>query len=339
MLHDSADTPTTSSRRGRLAGLTIIAAAVVVVIAAVLLMRGQRPDLSTDPTLYTVGYAHLDTQWRWDYVTTIADYIPRTMHDNFALFEKYPDYVFNFSGANRYRMMKEYYPEDYERVKRYVAAGRWFPSGSAMEESDVNVPSSESLVRQILYGTQFFRQEFGRSDHSKHDSLRIEDVHVGAEGVHHVDGPLPVQGHAPGPVEGAGAVAVGPVDAEGHVHFALAVEGQGMGAVIAIKGIRCKLGVGIPEGIGGLVDQGLGPGITLLDIGHAVGNQNPHDFTPGNSAEVLRDDEVYEIVDVRKSIAAQLVKLCLMMMTGFALFPLFANVVYTICSLKAEQID
>ena len=119
------------------------------------------PDLSKDPTLYVVGYAHLDTQWRWEYPEVIGSLIPATMHDNFALFEKYPDYVFNFSGANRYRMMKEYYPADFERVRQYVAAGRWFPSGSAMEESDVNVPSAESLVRQILYGTRLFRREFG----------------------------------------------------------------------------------------------------------------------------------------------------------------------------------
>ncbi len=121
----------------------------------------KAPDLSRDPTLYVVGYAHLDTQWRWDYVRTIEEYLPKTMHDNFALFEKYPHYVFNFSGANRYRMMKEYYPVDYERVKEYVAAGRWFPCGSSMEESDVNVPSAESLIRQVLYGSQYFRHEFG----------------------------------------------------------------------------------------------------------------------------------------------------------------------------------
>jgi len=24
-------------------------------------------DLTKEPTLYVVGYAHLDTQWRWDY--------------------------------------------------------------------------------------------------------------------------------------------------------------------------------------------------------------------------------------------------------------------------------
>jgi alpha-mannosidase len=120
-------------------------------------------DLSKQPTLYVVAYAHLDTQWRWEYPRVINDYIPKTMHDNFALFEKYPHYVFNFSGANRYRMMQEYWPSDYARVKQYVAAGRWFPAGSSMEESDVNVPSAESIFRQILYGNQFFRREFGKT--------------------------------------------------------------------------------------------------------------------------------------------------------------------------------
>ena len=60
-------------------------------------------------------------------------------------------------------MMKEYYPADYEKVKQYVAAGRWFPSGSSMEENDVNSPSAESIIRQILYGTQYFRREFGKT--------------------------------------------------------------------------------------------------------------------------------------------------------------------------------
>src|SRR3712207_217156 len=92
------------------------------------------PDLTREPTLYVVGYAHLDTQWRWEYPQVINEFLPNTMRDNFALFEKYPNYLFNFTGANRYRMMKEYWPEDYARLKGYVAAGRWFPAGSSMEE-------------------------------------------------------------------------------------------------------------------------------------------------------------------------------------------------------------
>lgn len=122
-----------------------------------------RPDLTKEPTLYVVGYAHLDTQWRWEYPQVINEYLPNTMRDNFALFEKYPNYLFNFTGANRYRMMKEYWPEDYARLKSYVAAGRWFPAGSSMEEGDPNSASAESIVRQILYGSHYFRREFGRT--------------------------------------------------------------------------------------------------------------------------------------------------------------------------------
>jgi alpha-mannosidase len=121
------------------------------------------PDLTKQPTLYVVGYAHLDTEWRWEYPQVINEYLPKTMRDNFALFEKYPHYIFNFSGANRYRLMKEYYPADFARLKKYVVAGRWFPAGSSMEEGDVNTPSAETIIRQILYGNNWFREEFGEA--------------------------------------------------------------------------------------------------------------------------------------------------------------------------------
>ena len=138
---------------------------LAVLLASSLAISAQttEPDLTKQPTLYVVAYSHLDTQWRWEYPRSINDYIPKTMHDNFALLDKYPNYVFNFSGANRYRMMKEYWPADYARVKQYVAAGRWFPAGSSMEEGDVNVPSAESIIRQILYGNRFFQREFGKT--------------------------------------------------------------------------------------------------------------------------------------------------------------------------------
>jgi len=29
--------------------------------------------------------------------------------------------------------MKEYFPQDYKKLKQYVDAGRWFPAGSSME--------------------------------------------------------------------------------------------------------------------------------------------------------------------------------------------------------------
>jgi len=134
---------------------------VIFFVLAAAVVFSQQNDLSKDKILYTVGYAHLDTEWRWDYQTTINDYIWNTMAMNFRLLEKYPGYVFNFSGANRYKMMKEYYPQEYEKLKKFVAAGRWFPAGSSMEENDALAPSHESIIRQILLGSNYFRKELG----------------------------------------------------------------------------------------------------------------------------------------------------------------------------------
>lgn len=120
----------------------------------------ERPDL-TRPTLYVVGYAHLDTQWRWTYLDTIREYIPATMTQNYRLFEKYPNYVFNFSGSRRYEMMEEYYPEDYAKLHGFIDSGQWFPCGSSVDENDANVPSSESQIRHALYGNRYFRARFG----------------------------------------------------------------------------------------------------------------------------------------------------------------------------------
>ncbi len=140
----------------------------ILLCAPTLLMvaRAQttdKPDLSKQPTLYVVGYAHLDTEWRWEYPQVIREYLRKTMEDNFALVDKYPHYVFNFSGANRYRLMKEYFPADFARLKKYVDERRWFPAGSSMEEGDVNTPSAETIIRQILYGNNWFRKELGKA--------------------------------------------------------------------------------------------------------------------------------------------------------------------------------
>lgn len=115
------------------------------------------------PTIYTVATAHLDTVWNWTFERTIEKYIPATLDDNFKLFEKYPDYVFSFEGSRRYELMEEYYPEKFETLKKHVADGRWFVTGSAYENGDVNVPSPEALFRNILYGNGYFREKFGKT--------------------------------------------------------------------------------------------------------------------------------------------------------------------------------
>jgi alpha-mannosidase len=139
-----------------------LAAACISVNAA----HGQTmkaPDITKTPTLYVVPYAHLDTQWRWEFPQTISEYLLKTMRVNFDYIDKYPHYVFNWTGANRYRLMKEYFPADYARMQQYAASGRWFPAGSSIEEGDVNLPSAEAIFRQVLYGNEYFRKDFGKA--------------------------------------------------------------------------------------------------------------------------------------------------------------------------------
>jgi len=131
--------------------------------AVILNSLGQskvNPDLTKQKTLYLVANAHLDTQWNWTVQTTINNFLYNTLKDNFSRIEKYPDYVFNFEGAIKYMWMKEYYPAEYEKLKGYIAKGRWKIAGSSLEASDVNIPSSESQFRNFLLGEDFYKSEF-----------------------------------------------------------------------------------------------------------------------------------------------------------------------------------
>lgn len=111
--------------------------------------------------VYLVSDAHLDTQWNWDVQTTIKDHIWKTLNQNIFLINQYPDYIFNFEGGIKYAWMKEYYPREYEIMKGLIKKGRWHISGASWDANDVNVPSIESQIRNIMLGQNFYRSEFG----------------------------------------------------------------------------------------------------------------------------------------------------------------------------------
>ena len=72
---------------------------------------------------YLVATAHFDTQWNWDVRESIDDYLHRTMVQNFWLFERFPNYIFNFESAQKYAWMKEYYPVSYTHLDVYKRQG------------------------------------------------------------------------------------------------------------------------------------------------------------------------------------------------------------------------
>lgn len=118
------------------------------------------PAEGSAPVALAVGHAHIDTGWLWPVRETIRK-CARTFSSQIALIRDYPGYVFGASQPQHYAFVKKHYPALYEEVKAAVAAGSWELQGAMWVEADCNVPSGESLVRQILHGKNFFRDEFG----------------------------------------------------------------------------------------------------------------------------------------------------------------------------------
>lgn len=77
------------------------------------------------------------------------------------LLKQYPEYIFNFEGAVKYAWMKEYYPAQYEEMKKFIESGRWHISGASWDATDTLVPSIESALRNIMLGQDYYRKEFG----------------------------------------------------------------------------------------------------------------------------------------------------------------------------------
>lgn len=130
-------------------------------LSLALAMPNPTSGQADQKTLFFISNSHLDTQWNWDVKTTINEYVRNTMEQNFTRLDKYPNLTFNFEGAIRYMWMKEYYPEQYAKLKTYVQNGRWHISGCAVDANDVMVSSAESIMRNWLYANQFFKKEFG----------------------------------------------------------------------------------------------------------------------------------------------------------------------------------
>src|ERR1700674_791394 len=121
-------------------------------------MSDARLDSSHQIT--AVGHAHIDTAWEWP-IREAKRKGARSWSTQLALLDQYPDYVFAAPQPLHYEWMSQSYPDIYRRIKEKVAAGKWEPVGAMWVEADCNLPSGESLVRQLVHGKRFFMKEFG----------------------------------------------------------------------------------------------------------------------------------------------------------------------------------
>jgi alpha-mannosidase len=132
------------------------AAAARHILQPLLQAQGGDPSLC----ISAIGHAHIDLVWLWPERESKRKGA-RTFATALANMALYPDYIFGASQPQLFQWIKDQYPALYARVKQSAAEGRFEVQGAMWVEADSNLTSGESLVRQLLYGKRFFRQEFG----------------------------------------------------------------------------------------------------------------------------------------------------------------------------------
>ncbi len=136
-------------------GLSTGAAKARALLKPLLAQRGGDPSLE----ISAVGHAHMDLAWLWPIRETLRKGA-RTFATAIDLADRYPDYIFGASQPQYFQWMKESYPELYQKIKAKVREGRLEPQGAMWVEADTNITGGEALVRQLLLGKGFFKEEF-----------------------------------------------------------------------------------------------------------------------------------------------------------------------------------
>lgn len=110
--------------------------------------------------LHLLSNAHLDPVWQWEWEEGAAAAVS-TFRAAAEFCREYDGYVFNHNEVILYRWIEEYEPELFTEIQELVKLGKWKIMGGWYLQPDVNMPSGESIVRQILHGRAYFQEKFG----------------------------------------------------------------------------------------------------------------------------------------------------------------------------------
>lgn len=107
-----------------------------------------------------IGHTHIDVAWLWTVAQT-REKAQRSFATVIQMMKRYPEYKFMSSQPQLYSFVKKDDPALYAEIKQAVKEGRWEAEGAMWLEPDVNLASGESLIRQMIYGKRFMKEEFG----------------------------------------------------------------------------------------------------------------------------------------------------------------------------------
>lgn len=110
-------------------------------------------------TVNCIGHTHIDVAWLWTLAQT-KEKIQRSFATVIELMKYYPEYRFMMSQPQLFKYLSQIDPLMYAQVKELVKSGRWELEGAMWLEADCNLISGESMVRQILHGKRFLKEEF-----------------------------------------------------------------------------------------------------------------------------------------------------------------------------------
>ena len=111
------------------------------------------------PTVHLVCNAHLDPVWLWEWEEGAAEALS-TFRVAADFCESHAEFVFVHGEAVLYQWIEEYEPALFERIRRLVKEGKWAIGSGWYLQPDVNMPSGESIVRQIQVGRRYFADRF-----------------------------------------------------------------------------------------------------------------------------------------------------------------------------------
>jgi alpha-mannosidase len=123
-------------------------------------LAGLRERFPPQGKIALTGHAHIDLAWLWPYDETRRK-MRRTFHSTLSLMEGNDDFRFNQSTAHYYAQLEEDDPALLAKIVEKVKSGQWEVLGGCWVEPDTNMPTGESLARQILYGQRYFEKTFG----------------------------------------------------------------------------------------------------------------------------------------------------------------------------------
>ena len=111
-------------------------------------------------TMHLICNAHLDPVWLWDWEEGAAAAIT-TFRSAVDLAKEF-DYIFCHNEAILYRWIEEYDPGLFAEIQQLAKQGKWYAMGGWYLQPDCNMPTGESMVRQMMEGRKYFEEKLGQ---------------------------------------------------------------------------------------------------------------------------------------------------------------------------------